>query len=66
MNAYWGPVPSFVNPAWIQLTGPEGELTRRNPRYIRETADDWGQEFAMQAGMMGGCEAYNAAKGWQS
>jgi len=39
---------------------------RRNPGY-RKTKDDlsdWNREIAMQAGMGGGCDAYNDAMGY--
>ena len=40
-------------------------FTCKNPNYKPPVADDgWRREQAMQAGMGGGCEAYNAVMGW--
>ncbi len=51
--------------AFITLTGPDVDLKRSNPGFKPAKKDDeWNREFAMQAGMMGGCDAYNAACGY--
>ncbi len=57
---------------YIELDGPEVHRIRRNGRYsAREkklngaTFDrEWQQEIANEAGMLGGCEAYNDAMGY--
>lgn len=54
---------------WIMLDGAEGpngdNLMRRNPSFRRSRDDgEWAREQAMQAGMAGGCDAYNDAMGW--
>lgn len=49
------------------LTEGSGEqITRDNPDYnpTQDTIDDWQREIAREAGMMGGCDAYNDAMGY--
>ena len=50
----------------IELDGPGVHRERPNPAFVPSKADDsdWRREHAMQAGMMGGCEAYNDAMGY--
>ena len=58
--------------AYIQLTRVDGNLVeqlavRPNPGFLPNrphARDDWRQEAAVQAGMMGGCEAYNEVMGY--
>lgn len=52
--------------AWFELTGPDVDKERQNPDYKveRSNDDEWRSEYAMQAGMMGGCDAYNDAYGY--
>lgn len=53
---------------YIILQGPHGLYReKRNPGYkptSNNNDDDWQREQAMQAGMMGGCDAYNDAMGY--
>ncbi len=41
---------------------------RKNPNFVKLADDDsdWRHEQAMQAGMMGGCDAYNDAMGYDA
>jgi hypothetical protein len=48
----------------ILLEGPGISGERLNPDYRPDDDSDWRQERAMQAGMMGGCDAYNDEMGW--
>lgn len=53
--------------AYVELEGPDGRLDlRENPDYEPSEDDDsdWRREIAMEAGMMGGCDAYNEVMGW--
>ena len=54
--------------AFVELDGPgiTGESVRPSPFYRPEPSDDgeWRREQAMEAGMLGGCDAYNDAMGW--
>lgn len=52
--------------AVIELDGPDVHRERNNPAFKPSKADDsdWQREHAMQAGMMGGCDAYNDAMGY--
>jgi|GEM_PF-3494239 len=59
--------------AYVELDGPDLHRVRPNALYDAEAvrrrreADDaaWRSEIACQAGMGGGCEAYNDAMGWE-
>jgi len=52
--------------AFIELDGPNVHKQRPNPGFKPSPVndDDWNREIAMQAGMMGGCDAYNDACGY--
>lgn len=52
--------------AYIQMVGDNVNLVRKNPDYVYIPDDysDWKNEYAMQSGMMGGCQAYNDAMGY--
>lgn len=50
----------FNGAAWVVLHTPEGEFVRQTS-YKPDTS--WRNEQAMQAGMMGGCRAYNEVLG---
>lgn len=58
--------------AYFQADGPDLHEIRPNPAYnakqvARDNRDDdseWRREIAMQAGMAGGCDAYNEAMGY--
>ncbi len=77
LTEYWkDPEDSSVE--YVEIDGlEEHELLthgiqriRKNPNFIRRShsQDDgeWKREMAMQAGMAGGCEAYNEAMGWDT
>ena len=50
---------------YLQLTGPDLELVRLNPDFRPSKPDnEWRREAAMQAGMMGGTDAYNDVMGY--
>lgn len=54
--------------ARIKLDGPGCHEQRVNPAWVPtddDDEDDWRRERAMQAGMAGGCDAYNDAMGWE-
>lgn len=53
--------------AFITLDGPGVNEVRANPGYRPRRRNDreWQREIAMQAGMMGGCIAYNEAMGYE-
>ena len=61
----------YISTPFILLDGIDGtwEVTR-NPdapkgKKKKDNSDDeWRREIAMQDGMMGGCQAYNEAMGW--
>lgn len=50
---------------FVEIDGPTSNEVRRL-RADRRRFDDreWSREIATQAGMMGGCDAYNGAMGW--
>lgn len=58
--------------AYIEIDGVEdGELLamgiqrlKKNSRFKKCADNSWQQEIAMQAGMQGGCQAYNDEMGW--
>jgi hypothetical protein len=58
--------------AWIVVDGPDVSEERPNPDYdaawveAERLRDDaaWRHEIAMEAGMLGGCDAYNDAMGF--
>lgn len=51
--------------AFIEMDGPDVNKNRSNPDYKpSKNDDDWGREIAMQAGMMGGCNAFNDSYGY--
>jgi hypothetical protein len=50
--------------AYIMLDTEKVNKIRANPSFRPERKSDSCNEHAMQAGMMGGCEAYNDAMGW--
>jgi len=52
--------------AWIVLDGPGIHMERKNPNFnpAPDNDDEWRREIAMQAGMAGGCDAYNEVMGW--
>lgn len=52
---------------FIELDGPDvHEVIQRPGVRVKRTSDDneWQREIANEAGMLGGCEAYNEAMGW--
>jgi len=53
---------------YIEIDGPDIHEIRKNPNYSKREVrlDDptWRNERAMQAGMAGGCEAYNEEMGY--
>ena len=53
--------------AFIMIDGPGINEVRANPGYRPRRRNDreWQREIAMQAGMMGGCIAYNEAMGYE-
>ena len=61
-----------TNWEFAELDGPDVYLIATNPRFSaalaartrREEDSEWRREVATQAGMAGGCEAYNEAMGW--
>lgn len=60
-QAYYSDVP------FIMLDGPDvHEIIRRPGVPVKPTQDDreWKREIAWQAGMEGGCQAYNDIMGW--
>ena len=59
---------------WVRVD-PDSEETvedetiyilRENPHWTGKESDDsdWRQEIANEAGMLGGCDAYNEVMGW--
>jgi hypothetical protein len=69
----FGSDPSAVIPwlksrdvAWVELDGPGIHRERENPAYVATPDDDSADraEFAMQAGMGLGIQAYNDAMGY--
>jgi hypothetical protein len=60
--------------AYIEIDGlTDTELSdmglqrvRKNPKYVRSKDRDetWQREIANEAGMLGGCDAYNEVMGW--
>lgn len=58
----------FKKLPFILLDGPGVQEVTKNPdapkRVKKDNDDDWKQEIATQAGMGGGCEAYNEAMGY--
>lgn len=54
--------------AFLELDGPGANEVRANPFYdereVRRDRQSFDSERAMQAGMMGGCQAYNDEMGW--
>lgn len=51
--------------AYIMIDGPDINKIRANPSFRKSGSDhSWQREFAMQAGMLGGCQAYNEAMGY--
>lgn len=52
--------------AYVILTGPGIEGERKNPDFkpTKDDDSDWKRELAMEAGMMGGCDAYNDIMGY--
>lgn len=52
--------------AWIELTGPGVYRCFKSRNYRPEPDDDdeWRREQAREAGMLGGCDAYNDAMGY--
>jgi len=75
-QAFYEKAEGELDGAWFQLVentlDADGrtlveELAKRpNPDYKPEPDDDddWRREIAMQAGMAGGCEAYNEVMGY--
>jgi hypothetical protein len=61
---------TYYRPAdtdWLEVDGPDVHDKRQNPAYRprRQGRDDeWMVEIATQAGMAGGCDAYNDAMGY--
>jgi hypothetical protein len=50
---------------WVEIDGPDLHEERKNPTAKRDREASYDRtEYAMQAGMMGGCVAYNEAMGW--
>lgn len=50
---------------WVELDGPEVYDARRTRHRAPHRDDsDWQREIAMEAGMLGGCDAYNDAMGY--
>ena len=52
--------------AYIEIDGPDINQVRANPsfRKAKDCDDGWKREFAMQAGMVYGCNGYNDAMGF--
>lgn len=52
--------------AYVTFKGPGIEGKRVNPLFkpTKDDDSDWKREQAMQAGMMGGCDAYNDIMGY--
>lgn len=51
--------------AYIQVDGPDIHRVRENSAYKGKASDVADrQELAMEAGMLGGCDAYNDAMGY--
>ncbi len=54
--------------AFLELDGPDVNEIIANPYYnaseVKRNRQSDNSEKAMQAGMMGGCEAYNDEMGW--
>lgn len=66
-EAAFAATPRDRSVAWVMIDGPDVHRTRPVPGY-RPQPDDYDaerREHAMQAGMAGGCEAYNEAMGWE-
>ena len=63
-DRFAAPAPAYV--AFVELDSKDDYRIRANPGFRKSADDDsdWRSERAMQAGMMGGCEAYNDANGW--
>lgn len=55
---------------WVELVGPDVEEERCHSRGRKQKDDSgssdelWEREIAMEAGMLGGCQAYNEAMGY--
>lgn len=50
---------------YIEIDGPDHYSVRKNPNYVARNDDnEWRNEIAHQAGMMGGVDAYNDAMGY--
>jgi hypothetical protein len=60
----------------VMFEGPSGRLIRELPdaaetrrrraREARESDEEMRRELAMEAGMLGGCDAYNDMMGWST
>jgi hypothetical protein len=72
LEAYKNPEPIFGNlynlqGLWIQLDGPETHEERQFPGVkpsLENDDEDWRREIANEAGMLGGCDAYNEVMGY--
>lgn len=55
-----------VDHAYVEIDGPGVYEVKKNPHYVPKAngMDDWRHEIAMQAGMLGGCDAYNEVMGY--
>jgi len=67
--AFNAPVDEYYHTStmYVSLVGPDHEEYRKNPDFVPDqdiSDDDWKREIAMQAGMMGGVEAYNDTMGY--
>lgn len=52
--------------AYVQLEGHDGDTLRKNPAFrpSRDSDAEWRREMAMEAGMLGGVNAYNDFMGY--
>jgi len=50
---------------YFEIIGEKFYLVKKNPHFVEDDSDrEWRREIANQAGMAGGCEAYNDAMGY--